>query len=97
MASLPAWFAKAPPPPPPPMTLPWDAVSRRLDSQGIKEGTLQMLKHWASIGYAGAVDLMGAPGLRFMRPDLFVELEKEGASPHADQLLLHDLWPERCR
>jgi len=63
------------------MTLPWDAVFRRLDSQGIKEGTLQMLKHWASIGYTGAVDLMGAPGLRFMRPDLFVELEKEGTLP----------------
>lgn len=63
------------------MTLPWDAVFARLDSQGIKEGTLQLLKHWASIGYVGAVDLMGAPGLRFMRPELFMELEKEGTLP----------------
>lgn len=63
------------------MTLCWDTIFARLDSKDIKEGTLQMLKHWASIGYAGAVDLMGAPGLRFMRPDLFVELEKEGTLP----------------
>jgi len=63
------------------MTLPWDVIFARLDSKDIKQGALQMLKHWASIGYAGAVDLMGAPGLRFMRPDLFVELEKEGTLP----------------
>ena len=63
------------------MTLPWDPIFARLDSQDIKEGTLQMLRQWASIGYSGAVDLMGAPGLRFMRPDLFMELEKEGTLP----------------
>lgn len=63
------------------MTLPWDTVFSRMDSQGIKECTLEMVKQWASIGYTGAVNLMGAPGLRFMRPDLFVELEKEGALP----------------
>jgi predicted amidohydrolase YtcJ len=63
------------------MTLPWEAIFARIDAKDIKEGTLQMLKKWASIGYAGAVDLMGAPGLRFMRPDLFMELEKEGTLP----------------
>jgi len=61
------------------MILPWDAVFSRMDSQRIKACTLEMVKQWASIGYAGAVNLMGAPGMRFMRPDLFMELEKEGA------------------
>jgi len=63
------------------MTLPWNAIFSRLDTKGMKEGTLQMLNHWASIGYAGAVGVMGAHGLRFMRPDLFVEMEKEGTLP----------------
>lgn len=63
------------------MSLPWREIFARLTDEDIKAGTLMMLNHWASIGYSGIVDLMGAPGLRFMRPALFVEMEKEGTLP----------------
>jgi predicted amidohydrolase YtcJ len=63
------------------MSLPWSKIFAGLKTEDVKAGTLMMLKHWASIGYSGVVDLMGAPGLRFMRPDLFVEMEKEGTLP----------------
>ena len=63
------------------MSLPWSKIFARLDSKDIKAGTLAMLNHWASIGYSGAIDMMGAPGLRFMRPDIFMEMEKQGILP----------------
>jgi predicted amidohydrolase YtcJ len=52
-----------------------------LDSKNMKAGALMMLKRWASIGYTGIVDLMGATGIRIMRPELFIEMEKEGTLP----------------
>lgn len=59
------------------MTLPWDKIFPQLSDEEIKRGALKILNHWASIGYTGAVDLMGAPGLRFMKPGVFREMEKE--------------------
>ena len=63
------------------MTLPWNKIFGELTATDIKAGTMMILKHWASIGYTGAVDLMGAPGIRTMRPDIFGEMEKEGTLP----------------
>ncbi len=63
------------------MTLPWNKIFAGLDATEMKVGTMMMLKHWASIGYTGAVDMMGAPGIRTMRPDIFGEMEKEGTLP----------------
>jgi predicted amidohydrolase YtcJ len=63
------------------MTLPWDKIFPRLSDEEIKRGTLKILNHWASIGYTGAVDLMGAPGTRFMKPGVFHEMEKEKTLP----------------
>ncbi len=63
------------------MTLPGNKMFARFEDGYIKAGTLFMLKRWASFGYTGAVDLMGVPGVRFMRPELFYEMEKEGILP----------------
>ncbi|OPX76750.1 MAG: isoaspartyl dipeptidase [Methanosaeta sp. PtaB.Bin018] len=63
------------------MTLPWNKMFAKFDDEDIKAGTLIMLKKWASLGYTGAVDLMGATGLRFMMPELFYEMEKDGTLP----------------
>lgn len=63
------------------MTLPWNKLFALFDRKDIKTGTLLMLKQWASLGYTGAVDLMGAPGVRFMRPEIFYEMEKEKTLP----------------
>jgi predicted amidohydrolase YtcJ len=63
------------------MTLPGNKMFAMFDSADIKTGTLLLLKRWASFGYTGAVDLMGGPGVRFMRPQIFYELEKEGTLP----------------
>ncbi|OPY50778.1 MAG: isoaspartyl dipeptidase [Methanosaeta sp. PtaU1.Bin112] len=63
------------------MTLPWNKLFNLFDINDIKTGTLLMLKQWASLGYTGAVDLMGAPGVRFMRPEIFYEMEKEKTLP----------------
>jgi predicted amidohydrolase YtcJ len=63
------------------MTLPWNKMFAMFDGEDIKKGTRLMLKHWASIGYTGALDLMGATGVRFMRPELFHEMEKGGTLP----------------
>ncbi len=63
------------------MTLPWNEMFAMFDERDIKIGTLFVLNQWASSGYTGAVDLMGATGLRFMRPEVFYEMEKEGTLP----------------
>ncbi len=63
------------------MSLPWPKMFTRFSDEDIKAGTLAMLNRWASIGYSGAIDMMGAPGLRFMRPDIFMEMEKQGILP----------------
>ena len=63
------------------MTLPGNEIFARFNSTDIKAGTLALLKRWASYGYTGAVDLMGGPGVRLMRPELFYEMEEEGSLP----------------
>ncbi len=63
------------------MNLPFSKISSLFNSKEMKTGTLQMLQHWASIGYTGIVDLMGGPGTRIMRPDIFKKLEKKGELP----------------
>ncbi|NPV62331.1 MAG: amidohydrolase family protein [Methanotrichaceae archaeon] len=63
------------------MTLPGNTIFSLFNSTDIKAGTLILLRRWASFGYTGAVDLMGGPGVRLMRPDIFYELEEEGALP----------------
>lgn len=63
------------------MSIPWPRIFARFSTEDIMAGTLAMLGHWASIGYSGAIDMMGAPGLRFMRPDIFMEMEKQGILP----------------
>lgn len=69
------------------MTLPGNKMFAIFDSADIKTGTLLMLKRWASFGYTGAVDLMGGPGVRFMRPQIFYEMEEERTLP---------LWINYC-
>lgn len=51
------------------------------DKNEIKASTQKMAQQWAAIGYTGIVDLMGGPGARFMRPEVYYELEKEGRLP----------------
>src|SRR5690606_23003965 len=51
------------------------------DDQDIKAGLLSAAQRWASIGYTGCVDLMGAPGVRFMKPEALWALEQEGKLP----------------
>jgi predicted amidohydrolase YtcJ len=63
------------------MTLSGNKMFAIFDGEDIKTGTLLMLNRWASFGYTGAVDLMGGPGVRFMRPELFYEMETEGTLP----------------
>jgi predicted amidohydrolase YtcJ len=63
------------------MTLPGNKIFALFNSKDIKAGTLILLKRWASYGYTGAVDLMGGPGVRLMRPDLFYDMEEEGTLP----------------
>jgi predicted amidohydrolase YtcJ len=63
------------------LTLPWNEFSKRFDTQDIKKGTLAMANKWASMGYTSIVDLMGGPGVSFMRPEVFYEIEQEGRLP----------------
>ncbi|MEY4504385.1 MAG: hypothetical protein RL154_679 [Pseudomonadota bacterium] len=42
-----------------------------------KEGARKIIDFWASKGYTGMVDLMGAPGFRLHKPDIFYALEQE--------------------
>ncbi len=63
------------------MIVPWEAIISLFDKKEMKEGTRLLAEKWASIGYSGIVDLMGGPGARFMFPEIFWELEKEGRLP----------------
>lgn len=63
------------------LILPWNKLEERFNTEDIKKGTLAMANKWASMGYTSIVDLMGGPGVRFMRPEIFMELEKEGRLP----------------
>ncbi len=63
------------------LIVPWNKISEMFKSSDIKSGTSSMLNLWASMGYTSVVDLMGGPGARFMHPEIFQELEKEGNLP----------------
>ncbi len=63
------------------MIIPTKKMFAMFDSKDIKTGTQELAQRWASLGYTGVVDLMGGPGVRFMRPEIFKELEKEGKLP----------------
>jgi len=63
------------------MNVAGNKIFSMLSDEDAKTGTLMILKNWASMGYTGAIDLMGAVGFRIMRPEVFTELEKEGTLP----------------
>ena len=63
------------------MNLPGSKVFEKFDDADVKAGTEIMARNWARMGYTAIVDLMGAPGIRLMRPELFKELEQEGKLP----------------
>jgi len=63
------------------MILPWDHIATLFNKQGMKDGAMLLAQDWASKGYTGVVDLMGGPGVRYMHPEIFWELEKEGKLP----------------
>ncbi|MBK8046307.1 MAG: amidohydrolase family protein [Anaerolineales bacterium] len=63
------------------MILANQALSPLFAEQEVKAGMLAALERWASIGYTGCVDPMGATGFRFMKPEVFWELEKAGKLP----------------
>lgn len=63
------------------LIVPWNKISEMFKPSDIKSGTSSMLNLWASMGYTSVVDLMGGPGARFMHPEIFQELEKEGNLP----------------
>jgi len=63
------------------LIVPWNKISEMFKPSDIKSGTSSMLNLWASMGYTSVVDLMGGPGARFMQPEIFQELEKEGNLP----------------
>lgn len=63
------------------MREPVDDMINRIHGGVIKEGAYIMLKKWAEMGYTGIVDLMGAPGFRILRPEVFQALEQEDRLP----------------
>ncbi|HPC27750.1 MAG TPA: amidohydrolase family protein, partial [Candidatus Methanomethylicus sp.] len=63
------------------LIMPWNKIFEMFKYNDIKSGTSSMLNLWASMGYTSIVDLMGGPGARFMCPEVFYELEKEGNLP----------------
>lgn len=63
------------------MILPSTKIFAMFSDKDVKAGATIMANKWASMGYTGIVDLMGAPGIRIMHPQVFKEMEKEGALP----------------
>ncbi|MCD4783458.1 MAG: amidohydrolase family protein [Candidatus Eremiobacteraeota bacterium] len=63
------------------MSIPGNKIMSMIDNKDVKIGTEKMLKLWASIGYTSVVDLMGLPGCRLMKPEVFYDMEKEGILP----------------
>lgn len=51
------------------------------DPKDLKAGTTQAARQWASTGYTGIVDLMGATGFRIMFPETFKAMEADGTLP----------------
>lgn len=63
------------------MTLVGNKIFPLLDKDKIKQSSFNMFNYWASIGYTGVVDLMGAAAGRIMHPEIAMELEDEGKLP----------------
>lgn len=63
------------------MTLAGNELFKLLDKNLIKNSSLNMFRYWASIGYTGIVDMMGAAAGRIIHPEIAIELEKEGKLP----------------
>lgn len=63
------------------MNLAGNKIYSLADPRDLKAGTAVVAKQWASFGYTGIVDLMGATGFRIMFPETFKQLEAEGALP----------------
>jgi predicted amidohydrolase YtcJ len=63
------------------MLLPSQALLTLFDDADIKTALHGALQRWASIGYTGCIDMMGGPGFRFMKPEIFWALEQEGKLP----------------
>jgi len=57
-----------------------DILSKMSDRDVFAE-TLLWLKVWASFGYTSINDMMGLPGGRVMRPQLYAEMESQGVLP----------------
>jgi predicted amidohydrolase YtcJ len=63
------------------MTLVGNKIFQLINKDLIKNTSLQMFKTWASFGYTGIVDLMGAAAGRILHPEIAMELENEGKLP----------------
>jgi len=63
------------------MTLAGNKLFTMIKKDIIKTTSLQMFRYWASIGYTGIVDLMGAAAGRILYPEIAMELEQEGLLP----------------
>ena len=63
------------------MTLAGNKIFTLINRDTIKKTSLQMFRYWASIGYSGIVDLMGAAAGRILYPEIAMELEQEGLLP----------------
>ena len=63
------------------MTLAGNKIFKLINKNLMKQTSLQMFRYWASIGYTGIVDLMGAAAGRILYPEIAMELEQEGTLP----------------
>lgn len=63
------------------MLLPSQTLLTLFDDADIKTAMHGTLQRWASIGYTGCIDMMGGPGFRFMKPEIFWAMEQEGNLP----------------
>lgn len=60
------------------ISYPGSQFLKKFSTQAVKKGAKLAIDYWAKLGYTAIVDLMGAPGLAIMMPEVFFELEKEG-------------------
>jgi len=63
------------------MELVFEPVTSSIPNSEILAGLEIFLNYWASLGYTSVNDMMGVPGGRFMRPELFKEMENSNKLP----------------
>jgi predicted amidohydrolase YtcJ len=63
------------------MTLAGNKLIPLFSEDVFSKGALKLFQLWASMGYTSIVDLMGAPMGRILKPELCVEMEKQGVLP----------------